>query len=144
MSHESRTTRLIFGGIAIFYTVLGLVVLNDDAVYSGDIGIKFVQARALAAQRFTSLDIPYPGGFLDPDRRFVPMRPPFFMSVGSQTHAIYPTPPAVVQALAVTTAGLRGMIVVTIFAALITLYLTARMAERPLRTFVVLGLGLAS
>ena len=37
------------------------------------------QARALVDHRFTSLDIPYPGAFLDPAREFFPMRPPFIM-----------------------------------------------------------------
>jgi hypothetical protein len=143
VSHEPRTTRLIFGGIAIFYAVLGLVVLTSDAVYSGDIGIKFVQARALAGHRFTSLDIPYPGAFLDPGRRFFAMRPPFFMTVGQETHAIYPTPPAVIQAAAVVAGGVRGMVVVTLLAGFVILYATAKMAEPPLRPFVLLALGLA-
>ena len=41
-------------------------ILAPESVYSGDIGVKFVQAQALADHHFTSLDIPYPGAFLDP------------------------------------------------------------------------------
>jgi hypothetical protein len=143
MRHERTATRLVFAGLAIFYAVLGLVILSSDAVYSGDIAIKFVQARALAAHRFTSLDIPYPGAFLDPERRFLPMRPPFFMTVGQQTHAIYPTPPALIQAAAVTAGGVRGMVVVTVLAGLVIMYATAKLAEPPLRPFVLLAAGLA-
>jgi hypothetical protein len=143
VNREPPSTRLILGGIALAYAVLGLSVLAPVAVYSGDIGIKFVQARALAAHHFTSLDIPYPGAFLDPERRFFAMRPPFFMKVGSETHAIYPTPPAVIQAAAVTAGGVRGMVVVTLLAAVVILYATAKMAEPALRPLVVLATGLA-
>jgi hypothetical protein len=140
---QPRATRLIFGGIAIFYAVLGLVVLRPDAVYSGDIGVKFVQARALAARHFTSLDVPYPGVFLDPDRRFFALRPPFVMTAGNETQAIFPTASAAIQAAAVTAGGVRGMIVMTLLAGLAVLYSTAKMAEPPLRPDVLLAIGLA-
>ncbi len=143
VSPNPKSTRLIFVGLAIVYAVLGLAILSPDAVYSGDIGIKFVQARALAAERFTSLDIPYPGAFLDPDRRFFAMRPPFVMTVGGETQAIFPTASAVIQAAAVTAGGVRGMVVVTLIAGLVIMYSTAKMAEPSLRPFVVLAVGLA-
>jgi hypothetical protein len=143
MSHEPRNARLIFGGIAIFYAVLGLAILTPQAVYSGDIGVKFVQARALAAHHFTSLDIPYPGAFLDPDRRFFALRPPFVMAVGNETQAIFPTVSAAIQAAAVRAGGVRGMIVVTLLAGLAIIYATAKMAEPRLGPYVVLAIGLA-
>ena len=91
-----------------FYIVLGLVILTPDAVYSGDIGVKFVQARALAAHRFVSLDIPYPGAFLDPNRRFFALRAPFVMRAGAETQAIFPPASAVVQAIAVAFGGVEA------------------------------------
>ena len=39
--------RLALAAVILFYAVLGLVVLAPESVYSGDIGVKFVQARAL-------------------------------------------------------------------------------------------------
>lgn len=125
-----------------FYIVLGLVILTPDAVYSGDIGVKFVQARALAAHRFVSLDIPYPGAFLDPGRRFFALRPPFVMRAGGETQAIFPPASAAVQAVAVAFGGVQGMVAVTLLAAVVTLYSTARMAEPALRPFVTVALGL--
>ena len=65
---------MAFGLILAGYFVLGLIVLAPEAVYSGDIGVKYVQARALVDQRFTSLNIPYPGEFLDPAREVLPDR----------------------------------------------------------------------
>ncbi len=124
--------------------MLGLLILTPDAVYSGDIGVKFVQARALAAQRFTSLDMSYPGEFLDPDRRFFALRPPFVMRAGTETQAIFPPASALVHAVAVAFGGVQGMVAVTIVAAFVTLYSTAKMAEPSLRPAVLIALGLAS
>jgi hypothetical protein len=137
-------SRLVFAALAIFYLTLGLLVLSADAVYSGDIGVKFVQARALAAHGFTSLDLPYSGAFLDPERLFSPLRSPFVITAGGETQAIFPPASAVVQAVAVTAAGVRGMIAVTILAALATLWGTARMSPPDLRPYTLLALGLAS
>lgn len=132
----------MFGAIAIFYVALGGFVLNADAVYSGDIGVKFVQARALAAQNFASLDLPYPGAFLDPERLFFAMRPPFVITAGSETQAIFPPASSVVQAAAVTIGGVRGMIAVTILAGLATLWAVARMSAPDLRPYALLAAGL--
>lgn len=141
---RSRTaTRLVFAGLAALYFVLGLFVLTADAIYSGDIGVKFVQARALAASGFTSLDLPYPGQLLDSERVFSPLRPPFVITAGTETQAIFPPASAVVQALAVTAAGVRGMMVVTILAGLATLWATARMSAPELRPWALLAAGLA-
>ena len=52
--------RVVLSAFALFYAVLGLSVLAPEAVYSGDIGVKYVQARALGLHRFASMDIPYP------------------------------------------------------------------------------------
>jgi hypothetical protein len=135
--------RLVFAALALFYVVLGLFVLNADAIYSGDIGVKFVQARALAAHRFASLDLPYPGEFLDPDRVFFAMRPPFVITAGSETQAIFPPASSVVQAAAVTAGGVRGMIAVTIIAGIATLWATAWMAAPEVRAAALLAIGIA-
>jgi hypothetical protein len=136
-------TRLVFAGLAMLYLVLGLFVLTPDAIYSGDIGVKFVQARALAAHGFRSLDLPYPGAFLDPERLFFALRPPFVITAGAETQAIFPPASSIVQALAVTAAGVRGMTAVTILAGLATLWATARMSAPDLRPYTLLAVGLA-
>ena len=107
------TTAIIIAGYAVF----GLVMLAPEALYSGDIGVKYVQARALVKHRFTSLDMPYPGRFLDPHRSFSPLQQPFVMKTGGQTQAIFPPVSALLQAVAVGVAGLRGMIALSIAAA---------------------------
>jgi hypothetical protein len=134
----------VLAGLALFYTIFGLWVLAPDAVYSGDIGIKYVQARALADQKLSSMDIPYPGAFLDPAEEFLPMRPPFIMTTGGTTQAIFSPFSAMFQAMAVALAGMRGLILMSIAGAVVTLYAAMRLAPPPLGVAVLIALGVAS
>jgi len=140
-----RPDTLLLAGIILYYTVIGLIVLRPEAVYSGDIGVKSVQAQALVERRFRSLDIGYPGQFLDPQRQFFPLRPPFVMNVGGGApQAIFPPASTLIEAIGVAVAGFRGMILVTLIGAAVTLY-AARRLSPPRDAFVaVLALGLAS
>ena len=128
--------------LVLFYAVLGLVVLRPEAVYSGDIGVKFVQARALAANRFTSLAIPYPGAFLDAQRTFFPMRPPFIMTAAGETQAIFSPAAAIVQAAAVSVGSIRGLVFISILSAAVILYVASALAVPRDRVPVLVALGL--
>ncbi|HSC26742.1 MAG TPA: hypothetical protein VLD67_05685 [Vicinamibacterales bacterium] len=147
---ESRAHRFTIGSAAVLasivgaYAVFGLAVLSPEAVYSGDIGVKYVQARALAHHGFTSLDIPYPGEFLDPQRQFFPMRPPFVMTIDGSTQAIFPPSAAVMQAAAARAGGIEGLIVVSVVAGALILYAAARMVSPALGPAVLLSLGLGT
>lgn len=134
------TTAVIIAG----YAVLGLVILAPEALYSGDIGVKYVQARALVKQRFTSLDMPYPGRYLDPNRSFSPLQPPFVMKTRGQTQAIFPPASALLQAVAVSVAGLRGMIALSIVAGAVVLLCTCAIAPPPQRVAVAVAIGVGS
>jgi hypothetical protein len=135
---------LVLGCLACFYTIFGLWVLAPDAVYSGDIGVKYVQARALAQHWLTSLDIPYPGAFLDPDEEFLPMRPPFIMTTAGTTQAIFSPFSAMFQAVAVALAGMRGLVLLSIAGAVVTIGAAVSLAPPDLRVAVLLALGLGS
>jgi hypothetical protein len=135
---------LVLASLTLFYSILGLWVLAPDAVYSGDIGVKYVQARALGQHWLTSLDIPYPGAFLDPGEEFLPMRPPFIMATAGTTQAIFSPFSAVFQAVAVAFAGMRGLVLLSIAGAVATLGAAVRLAPPGLRVAVLLALGLGS
>ena len=127
--------------IVVLYAVLGLVVLRPEAVYSGDIGVKYVQAQALVEHRFGSLDIPYPGQVVDPERQFFPMRPPFVMAVGGETQSIFPPASSVLQAAAVAVGGFRGMIALSIAAAAVVLFSACALAPPRYRLAVAIAVG---
>lgn len=130
--------------LTALYAVLGLVVLLPEAVYSGDIGVKYVQARALWAHGFTSLDIPYPGEFLDPARQFFPLRPPFVMTASGATQAIFSPVSASLQALAVAAAGYRGIILLSVGAAALVLHAARTLAPVGTAVPVLFALGLGT
>jgi hypothetical protein len=135
--------RAIFIVFILWYMVLGLAILSPDAVYSGDIGVKFVQARALVMHRFTSLDLPYPGAFLDPEREFFPMRPPFVMSVGGETQTIYTPASAVLAALGVGPGGIRGLVLITVVSGALALFAAWKIAPARDAVLALVALGLA-
>ena len=130
--------------ITASYAVLGLVVFSPLGIYSSDIGVKFVQARALADARFRSLDLAYPGAFLDPAREFFPIRPPFVIRTGDETQAIFSPASAVLQAAPAAAAGLRGLIIVSLVSAAVTLLASSAMAPPGQKTAVVLAVGVGS
>jgi hypothetical protein len=134
----------VLAAIAACYTVFGLWILNPDAVYSGDIGVKYVQARALVAHNFASMDIPYPGAFLDPAREFIPMRPPFVMATAGTTQAIFSPLSAVAQGIAVGVAGMRGLVLLSLAGAIVTLWSAARLAPHGFATPVLIAIGIGS
>ena len=134
----------LLAALILYYSVLGLIVLRPEAVYSGDIGVKYVQAQALVRHGFRSLDIAYPGEFLDPQRLFFPLRPPFVMTVNGAPQAIFPPASTLLEAFGVALAGFRGMILVTLAGAAVTLYAARRLSPDRDRVVVLLALGLAS
>jgi hypothetical protein len=139
-----RIALILSAAIGLYYAVLGLVILVPESVYSGDIGVQYVQAQAILDHRFRQLDIPYPGEFLDPERRFFPIRAPFVMTANGSTQSIFPPVSAVLQAVGVGLFGLRGMIAISVIAAWVTLVCSLRLAPPRARIPVVLALGLAS
>lgn len=141
---SSRLPWIAGAAVVLMYGWLGLIVLVPESVYSGDIGVKYVQARALAEHRFTSLDIPYPGEFLDPAREFTPLRPPFVLTTGGETQAIFPPASAVLQAIAVLTGGFRGMILLSVLAGAVIIFAAASLAPPEYRLATVIGVGLGS
>jgi hypothetical protein len=139
---RARAAAVATIAVVLFYAVLGLIVLAPEAVYSGDIGVKYVQARALVERRLSSLDIPYPGAFLDPRHSFSPLQRPFFMRTHGETQAIFPPVSAVMQAVAVSVAGFRGMIVLSIAAAAVVLASACALAPASQRLAVAIAVGL--
>ena len=139
-----RTAVILSAAIGLYYAVLGLVILVPESVYSGDIGVQYVQAQAILDHRLRSLDIPYPGEFLDPERRFFPIRAPFVMTASGSTQSIFPPVSALLQAVGVSAFGLRGMIAISVIAGWVVLACSLRVTPPRAQIPVVVALGLAS
>ena len=132
------------GVIIVFYAVLGLIVLIPEAVYSGDIGLKYVQARALAASGFESLAIPYPGAGLDPSGQLFPLEPPFVFVVNGAPQSIFSPAAAILQAPAAAVAGIRGLTLISVLSAASVLLAAMALVGREDRTAVAVVLGVGS
>jgi hypothetical protein len=144
-----RLDASLIGGIGLSLVVLtygwlAFAVLSPDAVYAGDIGVKYVQARSLADSRFRSMDIPYRGVSVDPDRRFVPIRPPFVMPVGTELQAIFSPATAVLDGVFVALFDYRGMILAAFLSAVLILWLAWQLAGGPEAAAIPIVLGFGS
>ena len=139
-----RLDAALLAAFVLGYAVLGLAILAPEGVYSGDIGVKYVQARALGDSGFRSLDIPYPGGVLDPERGLFPLRPPFIITLDSSTQAIFSPVGALLQAAATPFLGIRGMVLVAIASGCVTLAAACLLVTRPARTPLLVALGIGS
>jgi len=130
--------------VLVTYAVLAFVVLSPDVISSGDIGVKFVQARSLLDNKFRSLAIPNRGALVDQDGSFTPFRPPFVLYTPSgEMQAIFPPAGAVLQALFVGVGGIAGLRLLSIVGAAIILWSASRLSgeSRSMWVPIVLGLG---
>jgi hypothetical protein len=134
----------ILSALIIGYVALAFGFFSPDGLYSGDIGVKYVQARSLADNHFTSLDIPYRSEFIDPSARFLPLRPPFIMTMGSGVQAIFSPGTAIVNGLFVAIAGYPGMILASLVSAAVVLWLSWKLAAGPAAIGAPIVLGLAT
>ena len=124
------------------YAVLAFAVLSTDVVSSGDIGVKFVQARALLDSGFRSLAMPNRASVLDPNEQFSPFRAPFVFATPDGRQAIFPPAAAVLQAPFVGVAGVAGMRLLAIIATGVVLWCASRLAQRgSMYVPILLGFG---
>ncbi len=109
---------------------LAFVALAPDAVYSGDFGVKFVQARELWTNRFASLAIAPRNTFLDPDGRFSPLKAPFVFATSRGIQAIFPPAASILQGLFVPLNGLLGMRLLSLLSISLASWVTWRLSPR--------------
>ena len=141
---KRRPGLLVMCGVVLAYAWMAFVVLDGDVVYSGDYGIKFVQAQSLADSGFRSLSIPYRAAFLDPEGRFSPFRPPFVFMTPTGPQAIFPPAAAVLQAMFVSFGGLYGMRLLSLISAVAILWVSSRLVEERTIPWIPLVVGLAT
>ncbi len=130
--------------VLVAWTVIAFVVLSPNAPYSGDLGIKFVQAKSLVRSGLHSMALLYPGAMIDATWRYFPVRPPFIFSAGDGIQGIFPTTVALMNAPFASLGGLAGMIVLALLAGFAVLWATGRIAGQDAHAWalpVVLGLG---
>jgi hypothetical protein len=115
---------LTLGAAALLYIVVGFALMDADTLYSGDIGVQYVQSRTLADHGFVRMWLDYPGEFIDGRRQFFPFLPPFTFRSHGHREVIFPPARAWLTAPFAVLGGLRGMVVLSVVSAIAALWLT--------------------
>lgn len=130
--------------VAAVYAWLAFHALSPDAVYSSDMGIKFVQARELFNHHFRSLVVVDRASAIDREFYFTMFRPPFVFPTPRGPQVIFPPAGAVLQALFIPLGGIYGLRLLSLLAALVVIVIAWRFAREdaasPLLP-IVIGLG---
>jgi len=141
--HRSRGFIVACVLVAAAWSVIGFVVLSPDTLYSGDLGVNYVQTRSLIKHQYRSMSLVYPGAVIDPSGRFFPFRPPFILATAVDVQGIYPPIIALSQAPLVQIAGLSGLVALSVFSGVVVLWMAGRIGNVRSEWMlpVVLGLG---
>jgi len=116
--------------VAIVYSALAFACLPTGAQWSPDTGLRRLQAQNVRFTPWPELDLPYPGQWLDPALKFVPLAPPVRFQQDGQ---IFLTPPAAIAILSqpfIRRWGDAGERVVPVLAGLLSVALTAFLVRR--------------
>jgi hypothetical protein len=119
--------RVLLGAVAGHAAVGLWLPATTLSVFSGDIGLKLVQADNLA-RGHAWLD--YPGHSLDPAHRLFPFGPPFTFSDGGRIYSVYLNPITYLASVAYRVAGVWGCHVIPLAGTAGLLLGTLRLARR--------------
>ena len=125
--------------LTALYAFVGLRVLDPEAPFSIDAGIKYIQAKALRDAAFASTAIPYPARAIDPELRFLPFGPPFVLEREGRLQGIFPLAGSFIYA-AVLPGGFPAMVLVSVAAAFVVM-LTVGAMGRPHAAAAMVVLG---
>lgn len=129
---SGRRAASVIAAVALFQTFLVLAVLNPRTFFSGDAGVKYLQAVNLVQARWRQLSIRTPAAQLDHDDRFPAL-------AGSQFYRRSPDAPfygtyaelfSVPVSLSLALLGTRGMYLVPILASVGAMLLAYRLSLR--------------
>ncbi len=119
--------------IATAVAGLALAVVTFTAprgLFSGDEGIKLVQALGVLDHGLSDPELPYPGRAFDPDGRNYPFSAPFVVDNGGRHYGIYPITFVAPSAVGWAAFGFWGLHLVPLACGIWVVYLTLRLAHR--------------
>lgn len=137
---------LTFFVIGVIYVTL-LFILPPDGFWVVDNGNKFLTVENITRSHFKSITIDYPGKRIDPELRFVPLRPPFAVVQGEKLYSVFPPFFPFLEALLFKLFGFRGLYLLPLLAGWGTLFLSKKLFQRTMGKkythlfLVILGLG---
>jgi len=110
------------------YALCGILLPGrHTTVFSGDIGVKFMQVRALVAGHGAVDGLRDP---IDVDGRFFPLRPPFAFPANGHVFSVYLNPFTFLASLAYRVLGIEGARLVPLLGAIASLFAVFVLAGR--------------
>jgi hypothetical protein len=139
-----RRPLLALGLVAIVYAGLAFLVLPQAAFFSSDEGLKLIQVQNFLRKGWSDLTIDYPGRWLDPGLRFVPINNPPPLVQGDRIFAVYPVLFPLLATSLYSLLGYGGLYVIPVVSGLATVLVTWWLARlvgaRKSSSLLVLGL----
>ena len=118
---------LLFASVVVGVIYIGLMlVLPPEAFFSGDEGIKWLQVDSIRRHWWTSLAVDAPGEEVDPSHELLPA---FLVTSGGAVRSIFPAGYPLVASFPYAILGTRGIYLVSGAAAILCMFVTARLAR---------------
>lgn len=131
--------------VTAIYVVTAFLVMPQEAFFSSDEGLKFIQVQSFARKGYRDLTLDYPGRELDPNLDYVPINNPPLLIRDGKLFAVYPIffPMLVTPLYRIFKEA--GLYLVPLLSGLLTLVVTHRLARlcgaSGPWSIVLLGLG---
>jgi hypothetical protein len=139
-----RSPSLAVACVALAYVALAFLVFPQNAFFSSDEGLKFIQVQNFVRKGWQDFTLDYPGRELDPDLRYVPINNPPALIREGRLYAVYPIFFPLLAAPLYRLLGYAGLYVIPLASGLLTLIITYRIARltggKGPSSIVVLGL----
>ncbi len=124
-----RRSFLALAFVTAIYLFLVFFVLPQEAFFSSDEGLKFIQLQNLIRKRGGDFTIDYPGRKLDPDLTFVPINNPPPLIRDRKLFAVYPIFFPLLAAPLYRLFNEAGLYLIPLFSGLLTLLISAYIAH---------------
>lgn len=128
---HARQRRWLWIATAVAGVALAVVTFTAPrGLFSGDEGIKLVQALGVLDHGLSDPELPYPGRVFDPGGRNYPFAAPFVVENGGRHYGIYPITFVAPSAVGWAAFGFWGLHLLSLACGIWVVYLTASLAHR--------------
>jgi|GEM_PF-1127539 len=115
--------------VAAIWGVLAFLVLPQDAFFSSDEGLKFIQVENFTRKGWRDFTIDYPGRELDPELSYVPINNPPPLIREGRIYAVYPVFFPLLTVPLYRLLNYTGLYVIPLISGLLTLVITFYIAR---------------
>jgi hypothetical protein len=143
---QMRRALLALAIVAIVYVGLAFLVLPEASFFSSDEGLKLIQVQNFVRKGWSGFTLDYPGRWLDPDLKYVPINNPPPLIQRGDIFAVYPVFFPLLATPFFELLNNAGLYVIPVVSGILTLFVTYWLARllRVSSTSSLLILGLCT